>query len=97
VRRYLTEAIFPFYIIHELTITVGGYDLAKLRLNLGLEAALLIAATVVSCFATYEIARRVAWLRPLFVLKPKITRPPKGADRLTPIANAAPLGGSEGS
>jgi hypothetical protein len=92
----IRPAIFPFYIIHELTITVGGYYLAKLRLNLGLEAALLIAATVVSCFAAYEIARRVAWLRPLFGLKPEVIRPPRGADRLRPIANAAPTGGSKG-
>jgi peptidoglycan/LPS O-acetylase OafA/YrhL len=70
VRRYLTEAIFPFYIIHELTITVGGHYLSKLGLNLGLEAAVLIAMTVLSCLVTYEIARRVSWLRPLFGLKP---------------------------
>lgn len=69
VRRYLTEAIFPFYIIHELAITVGGYYLVKLRLNLGLEAILLLAATALSCLATYEVVRRVAWLRPLFGLK----------------------------
>jgi hypothetical protein len=67
-RRYLTDAIFPFYIIHEMTITVGGYYLAGLGLNLGLEAMALIAATTLSCFATYEIARRVAWFRPLFGL-----------------------------
>jgi hypothetical protein len=74
VRRYLTDAIFPFYIIHEMTITVGGYYLAGLGLNLGLEAMALIAATTLSCFATYEIVRRVAWFRPLFGLKPRRAR-----------------------
>jgi glucan biosynthesis protein C len=69
VRRYLTDAIFPFYIIHMLTIVVGGYYLTRLGLDVRLEYALLIAATILSCFVTYEIARRVPWLRPWFGLK----------------------------
>jgi glucans biosynthesis protein C len=69
VRRYLTDAIFPFYIIHMLTVVVGGYYLTRLELDLRLEYALLIAATTLSCFVTYEIVRRVAWLRPWFGLK----------------------------
>jgi glucan biosynthesis protein C len=69
VRRYLTDAIFPFYIIHMLTVVVGGYYLTRLGLDVRLEYALLIAATTLSCFVTYEIVRRVAWLRPWFGLK----------------------------
>jgi hypothetical protein len=69
VRRYLTDAIFPFYIIHELTIMVGGYYLTRIGLDVRLEFALLVTATALSCFITYEIVRRVAWLRALFGLK----------------------------
>jgi hypothetical protein len=69
VRRYLTDAIFPFYIIHMLTVVVGGYYLTRLGLDVRLEYALLIAATTLSCFVTYEIVRRVAWLRPWIGLK----------------------------
>jgi glucans biosynthesis protein C len=68
-RRYLTEAIFPFYIIHQTTIEVVGHYLAKERLPLGIEATLLIGTTIASCFATYEVARRIRPLRPLFGLK----------------------------
>jgi hypothetical protein len=75
VRRYLTDAIFPLYIVHELTVMVGGYYLTKLGLDLGLEAALLTLATAFSCIATYEVARRIGWLRPLFGLKPPAARP----------------------
>ena len=35
----------------------------------GLEALVLVAGTFACCFATYEIVRRVAVLRPLFGLK----------------------------
>jgi glucan biosynthesis protein C len=68
-RRYLTDAIFPFYIIHMLTVVVGGYYFTRLGLDVRLEYALLIVATALSCFVTYEIVRRVAWLRPWFGLK----------------------------
>ncbi len=68
-RRYLTEAIFPFYIIHQTTIVVCAFWLSRLGLPLALEAAILVAATAASCVLTYEIARRVGWLRPLFGLK----------------------------
>ena len=70
IRRYLTEAIFPFYIIHQTTIEVVGHYLAKERLPLGIEATLLIGTTIASCFATYEVARRIRPMRPLFGLKP---------------------------
>jgi len=69
IRRYLTDAIFPFYIIHQTTIEVVGHYLAKERLPLGIEATLLIGGTIASCFVTYEIARRIRPLRPLFGLK----------------------------
>ena len=70
VRRYLTDAIFPFYIIHMLTIAVGGHYLVQLRLPLPLEAAALVLATALSCVLTYELVRRTPWLRPWFGLKP---------------------------
>jgi glucans biosynthesis protein C len=68
IRRYLTDAIFPFYIIHQTTIEAVGHYLAKERLPLGTEATLLIGATIASCFVTYEVARRIRVLRPLFGL-----------------------------
>jgi len=74
-RRYLTEAIFPFYIVHQTTIAVVGHYLAKAGLPLGLEAFLLITATVASCFLAFEGVRRLPWLRPVFGLK-ALERPP---------------------
>lgn len=74
VRRYLTEAVFPFYIIHQTTIAVAGHYGARLSLPLPLEALALVAVTAASCLLTYELARRVPWLRPLFGLTP-LSRP----------------------
>jgi hypothetical protein len=72
VRRYLTEAIFPYYIVHQAAIVVAAHWLAPHRLPLGLEAALLVLATVVTCALTFEIVRRADLLRPWFGLKAPI-------------------------
>lgn len=69
VRRYLTDAIFPFYIVHQTLIVVLAHHLAKLGLPLVVEVPLLIGLTFAGCFATYEIVRRVGFLRPWFGLR----------------------------
>lgn len=68
-RRYLTDAIFPFYIVHQTAIVVFGFHLTRLGWPAPVEAAALIALTVLACVATYEVVRRVAVLRPLFGLR----------------------------
>ncbi|WP_269716764.1 acyltransferase family protein [Caulobacter sp. NIBR2454] len=71
VLRYLTVAVFPFYIIHQTLIIVVAHNLAKAGLPLGLEAIILIAATFAGCFATYEIVRRIPVVDVLFGLRPQ--------------------------
>jgi glucans biosynthesis protein C len=90
IRRYLTDAIFPFYIIHQTTIEVVAHYLAKERLPLGLEATLLVSATMASCIATYEIARRIGVLRPLLGLKPLNSWRFDSLPRLRPVARNMP-------
>jgi hypothetical protein len=68
-RRYLTDAIFPYYIVHQTAIIVIAHALRGSGLSAGMEAAIIIGGTAATCIATYEIVRRVGWLRPLFGLK----------------------------
>lgn len=81
-RRYLTDAVFPYYIIHQTAIIVVAWFIAPWRLAAATEAAIVISATVVACALTYELARRSAWLRPLFGLRTE--GPPKA--NLAPAA-----------
>jgi surface polysaccharide O-acyltransferase-like enzyme len=67
--RYLSVGVFPFYIIHQTLIVVIGHNLKALSLPVGVESALIIAATVGGCLATYELARRVRVLGPLLGVK----------------------------
>lgn len=68
-RRYLTDAIFPFYIVHQTAIIVIAHALRGSGLSAGSEAAIVIAGTALTCLVSYEIARRIGWLRPLFGLR----------------------------
>jgi hypothetical protein len=68
-RRYLTDAVFPVYLLHQTFTILLARALAPAQLAPGVEAMLLIAGTFALCLATYEGVRRVRWLRPLFGLK----------------------------
>ena len=65
-RRTLTEAVFPFYIVHQTLIVVAAYHLVRLGWPQGLEALALVALTAAGCTATYLLVRQVGWLRPWF-------------------------------
>lgn len=69
IRRYLTEAVFPYYIAHQTIIVLVGHALTPYRLNPAIEFAIILPATVVGCALTYELARRVPGLGPLLGLK----------------------------
>jgi hypothetical protein len=69
VRRYLTDAIFPYYIVHQTAIIVIAHALHGRDLSASLEAAIVIFGTLAACMLTYEIVRRITILRPLFGLR----------------------------
>ena len=67
--RYLSQAVFPVYILHQTIIVVLAYNLKPFDLPPLLEGPLLVASTFGLCFAGYEAVRRIPPLRPLFGLK----------------------------
>jgi hypothetical protein len=69
VRRYLTDAIFPYCIVDQTAIIVIAHALRGSGLSVGTEAAIVISGTALTCLVAYEIARRIAWPRPLFGLR----------------------------
>ena len=70
VRRYLTDAIFPYYIVHQTAIIMIAHELHGRDLPAWLEASIVIIGTLIACVLTYEVVRRIAVLRPLFGLRP---------------------------
>ena len=68
-RPMLTEAVFPFYIIHQTVIVVVAWYLLLLALPALAEFAILLPATVIGCWLFYWIGRRITPLRPLIGLR----------------------------
>ncbi|MFH0133263.1 acyltransferase family protein [Variovorax sp. VaC1] len=68
--RWANESVYPWYVLHQTLIIIGVTLLAPLALGPMLEPALLLALTLLGCWAlTDGLIRRSNWLRPLFGLK----------------------------
>lgn len=66
---YATEAVYPWYILHQSFIVLVAYWLIPLRLGAVAEPLLVVAGTVAGCVVLHEfLIRRVGLLRPLFGL-----------------------------
>ena len=69
--RYLTEAVYPYYILHQTLTIVAGFFLTRLEIHPAWEVIGVVFATIVGCMVIHEYAvRRISWLRPLFGLRP---------------------------
>lgn len=67
---YATEAVYPWYILHQTLILVLGYNLGALSLGPVAEPLLVLGGTVAGCLLIHEfIIRRSKLLRPLFGLR----------------------------
>ena len=64
-RRYLTGAEFPLYLFHQTLIIVFARHLLPFKLAPFPDGVLLVAMTTVFGFVSYEIGRRVRYLRTL--------------------------------
>ena len=78
--RYLREAVFPVYILHQTIIVILAHDAKPLDLHPAVEGPLLVLATFALCFLGFEIVRRLRWLRPLFGLKSNPRSPARSVD-----------------
>ncbi|MBL4869932.1 MAG: acyltransferase family protein [Robiginitomaculum sp.] len=73
---YMTEAIFPWYILHQTIIIMAGYSLTRQGLSVGVEFILVTLATIAGCAIGNEfLIRRWTWIRPLFGLKRNALKP----------------------
>jgi surface polysaccharide O-acyltransferase-like enzyme len=87
-RRYLAQAVFPVYIVHQTLIVSMAHALKPVRLAPGIESILLIVLTLTFSFAIFELVRRCAPLRPLFGLGTELRRVPE-KERAASVDDAA--------
>ena len=73
---YATEAVYPWYILHQTITVIAGFNLSRLELGPVVEPVLLLTATFGGCYLIHEyIIRRTPLLRPLFGLQARKKRP----------------------
>jgi glucan biosynthesis protein C len=70
--NYLSQAVYPVYIVHMIFLFLGSLLIFPLDLQTPVEFILVLLFTLVGCFTFYEfVVRRINILRVLFGLKMK--------------------------
>jgi hypothetical protein len=68
---FATEAVYPWYVLHQSLIILIAYWIVPMRLGPVIEPALVIAGTITGCWALHVgVIRRIGWLRACFGMKP---------------------------
>ncbi len=73
-RRYLTAAVFCWYVLHQTIIVLTVHALKGAGLSALQEFLVVTAATVMGCLVGYELLRRVPGLRVLVGIRPPAGR-----------------------
>jgi len=68
---YLSQAAYPVYILHMIFLFLGSLLIFPLDLEIRIEFILVLMFTVIGCFVSYELIRRINIVRPLFGLRMK--------------------------
>ncbi len=71
VLNYLSEAAYPFYILHLLMLTVVTYFLVRIQASIPVKYLLIVMVTFGVTFLVYEGVRRILPLRFLLGMKPR--------------------------
>jgi glucan biosynthesis protein C len=66
---YLSQAAYPVYILHMLFLYLGSMLIFPLALDVRIQFVLVVLFTIIGCFASYELIRKLKWIRPLLGLK----------------------------
>jgi hypothetical protein len=64
--RYLTGAIFCYYVLHQTITVIAGYYLTQYELGVTLESSLVLTITIAGCVIGYELVRRIPKIGILF-------------------------------
>ncbi len=84
---YATEAVYPWYILHQSLIVLAAYWLIPKGLGPLWEPLLVLTLTIAGCGLIHELViRRTRWLRPLFGLPAAATAPGADSTEMTPDA-----------
>jgi len=69
--RYLRDAVYPTYILHQTVIVAIGFLVVPWELGVAGKFAFIVLASIAVTLTLYELLRCIGVLRPLFGLKPR--------------------------
>ena len=64
--RYLTGAIFCYYVLHQTITVIAGYYLTEYQFGFVAESIVVLGVTVAGCVVGYELIRRIPYVGILF-------------------------------
>jgi glucans biosynthesis protein C len=67
--KYTSEAVYPFYILHQTVIICIAYYLINWQASIGLKFFVISVGMFLVCWFLYECIRWINFLRPFFGLK----------------------------
>ena len=65
---YLSQAVYPVYILHMIFLYLGSMLVFRGSLDVRLQFLLVLLVTILGSFISYELVRRISVLRPVFGL-----------------------------
>jgi glucans biosynthesis protein C len=68
---YVTDAVYPFYIVHQTVTIAVGYYVIQLPWGVWPKFAVVAVATFLGSWICYELVRRTVVTRVLFGLRPR--------------------------
>lgn len=69
VLQYLSPAAYPVYILHMFFLYLGSVMVFSLSIPVQLQFVLVLLFTLGGCLLSYEVIRRIKWVRVLFGMK----------------------------
>lgn len=67
--QYLSPAVYPIYILHMFFLYVGSVIVFPLKIATPLQFVLVLLFTLGGCLLSYEMIKRIKWLRVFFGIK----------------------------
>jgi glucan biosynthesis protein C len=75
-RRYLTQAVFPMYIVHQTLIVVFAHTMKVVGLPPAIEGVVLVVLTFTASFGIFAVVRRLPLLRVCFGIQGPLRETP---------------------
>ncbi|MFB6342923.1 acyltransferase family protein [Saccharicrinis sp. FJH62] len=82
--RYLSQAVYPVYILHMIFLFLASSLILPLSVSIWLKFIIIVVLTMGGCLLTYEfVIKRINVLRPLFGMKISSKSQPRSLQRNT--------------